>query len=55
MSDTDEEEAKNYTVGHSNHSLEAFLQLLKAYETEVLIDTRSDPYSRFAPHFNLHD
>ena len=41
-----------YTIGHSNHTQDAFLDLLLRHGIEVLIDTRSAPYSRFAPHFN---
>ena len=41
-----------YTIGHSNHSLEEFLNLLRRYEIQVLVDVRSQPYSRFAPHFS---
>lgn len=41
-----------FTVGHSNHSAEKFTSLLKEHEIEVLVDTRSRPYSRHAPHFN---
>jgi len=41
-----------YTIGHSNHTREAFLSLLRLHRIEVLIDTRSAPYSRFAPQFN---
>ena len=41
-----------YTIGHSNHTQDAFLALLVRHGIEVLIDTRSAPYSRFAPHFN---
>jgi uncharacterized protein (DUF488 family) len=41
-----------YTVGHSNHTQAAFLDLLRLHKIEVLIDTRSAPYSRFAPQFN---
>ncbi len=41
-----------YTIGHSNHTLDAFLDLLILHTIEVLIDTRSAPYSRFAPQFN---
>ena len=40
------------TVGHSNHTLEAFLALLKQHEVTALADVRSAPYSRFNPHFN---
>lgn len=41
-----------YTVGHSNHSMETFLDLLKGQDIEVLIDTRSSPFSRYSPQFN---
>ena len=40
------------TVGHSNHSLETFLGLLKRHRVTALADVRSAPYSRFNPHFN---
>ncbi len=42
-----------YSVGHSNHSLEFFLDLLRAAHIEVLVDVRSHPYSRYVPQFNL--
>lgn len=41
-----------YTIGHSNHLLETFLALLHAHAIEVLIDTRSSPFSRYSPHFS---
>ena len=41
-----------YTIGHSNHTLEVFVGLLQSHHIEVLIDTRSSPFSRYAPHFN---
>ena len=41
-----------YTIGHSNHSLPAFLELLRRHDIQVLIDTRSSPFSRYAPHFS---
>ena len=41
-----------YTVGHSNHTEEKFLDLLKQYEIEVLVDVRSQPFSRYNPQFN---
>ena len=46
------------TIGHSNHSLEAFVALLQQHGVTALADVRSAPYSRFNPHFNrkaLHD
>jgi uncharacterized protein (DUF488 family) len=41
-----------YTVGHSAHSFEQFASLLKGQGIEVVVDTRSAPYSRFAPQFD---
>ena len=41
-----------FTVGHSNHSAETFAGLLKRHGIEAVVDTRSRPYSRHAPHFN---
>jgi uncharacterized protein (DUF488 family) len=41
-----------FSVGHSNHTLEAFLGLLKRHEIEVLADVRSYPYSRYVTHFD---
>ena len=41
-----------YTIGHSNHSLDYFMGLLKEVGITAIADVRSSPYSRFAPHFN---
>lgn len=41
-----------YTIGHSAHSFEEFVSLLKGQQIEVVVDTRSAPYSRFAPQFD---
>ena len=41
-----------FTIGHSNHPADRFLDLLGSHGVEVLADTRSHPYSRYAPHFN---
>lgn len=40
-----------YSVGHSNHPFEHFLQLLRAPGVDLLADVRSTPYSRFNPQF----
>ena len=40
------------TVGHSNHPLNLFLDLLARNRIDTLADVRSAPYSRFNPHFN---
>jgi uncharacterized protein (DUF488 family) len=44
-----------WTVGHSNHEFDAFAHLIEQEQIEFLIDVRSFPYSRFAPHFNRED
>lgn len=41
-----------YTVGHSNHTIENFIQLLKKNGITLLVDVRSKPYSQYAPHFS---
>lgn len=45
-------EQRIYTVGHSNHAMEAFVALLERHAIEVLIDVRSQPYSKYASQFN---
>jgi uncharacterized protein (DUF488 family) len=44
-----------FTIGHSNHSAEKFVGLLKGHGIEVVADVRSQPYSRHAPHFSARD
>lgn len=39
------------TIGHSNHPIERFVDLLRAGGVEVLIDVRSTPWSRRFPQF----
>ncbi len=41
-----------FTIGHSNHPIDDFLSLLEKHEIDVLVDTRSSPFSKFAPQFN---
>lgn len=41
-----------WTVGHSTHSAEEFIQILKSHSLEALVDVRSFPGSRRYPHFN---
>ncbi|MBT9151519.1 MAG: hypothetical protein DDT40_01715 [candidate division WS2 bacterium] len=40
------------TIGHSNHSIDTFLSILKANKVEVVVDVRSHPYSKYVSHFN---
>ena len=41
-----------YTVGHSNHTGERFVELLRAHKITAIADVRSTPYSRRNPQFN---
>ena len=41
-----------YSIGHSNHDTETFLTLLRANGIEVLVDVRSQPYTKYAAHFS---
>ena len=40
------------TIGHSTHSFEKLLSLLKAHNVGAVCDVRSAPYSRMNPQFN---
>ena len=41
-----------YTLGHSRHSLDAFIGLLRQNRIERVVDVRGQPYSRHNPQFN---
>jgi uncharacterized protein (DUF488 family) len=41
-----------WTVGHSNHPIERFLELLQSAGVTAVADVRSAPYSRRFKHFN---
>jgi len=41
-----------WTIGHSNHGLDRFTDLVLRERIAYVIDVRSYPYSRHAPHFN---
>jgi uncharacterized protein (DUF488 family) len=41
-----------YTIGHSTHPIEYFLQLLRHYQVNCIVDVRSTPASRFNPQYN---
>jgi uncharacterized protein (DUF488 family) len=41
-----------FTIGHSNHDEETFLTLLKQHHIQVVADVRSQPYAKYATHFN---
>ncbi len=41
-----------YTLGHSTRKLEEFIEILKSFKIEVLVDIRHFPHSRHNPQFN---
>jgi len=41
-----------YTIGHSNHKIEAFISLLNSHQIMAVADVRSIAYSRHCPQFN---
>jgi uncharacterized protein (DUF488 family) len=44
-----------FTIGHSTHSLERFIALLRGANVTAVADVRTAPYSRHYPHFNRDD
>ncbi len=46
---------KLYTIGHSIHSNNYFLELLTKYNINCLVDVRSNPYSKYAPQYNMNE
>ena len=41
-----------YSVGHSNQTIESFLEEISAFGVNCIVDVRSTPYSKFTPQFN---
>lgn len=41
-----------YSIGHSNVSLDVFLDLLQRYRIDAVADVRTSPRSRYVPHFD---
>ena len=50
--DSPNESIEILSIGHSNHTEEKFLELLRATRVEVVADVRSVPISAYCPHFN---
>lgn len=50
--DMDTPKTAIFTIGHSNHTWERFIELLTPHRIELLVDVRSYPRSRFAPWSN---
>lgn len=43
---------KLYTIGHSQHEIEYFLEMLNKYNINYVLDVRSTPYSKYAEQYN---
>ncbi len=41
-----------YTIGHSTHTLEEFINMLKSFDIQIVADIRSLPGSSKFPQFN---
>jgi uncharacterized protein (DUF488 family) len=41
-----------FTIGHSTHGVDRFLDLLTQHGIQVVVDVRSAPYSRYNPQYN---
>lgn len=46
------ENRRIFTIGHSNQTMEEFLELLAGQGIQVVVDVRSSPYSKYAGQFN---
>ncbi len=46
------DESDVFTIGHSTHTIEKFVELLRQHRVTAVADVRSVPYSRFQPQFN---
>lgn len=46
---------KLYSIGHSNRTLEQFIDLLRAHAITQVVDVRTIPKSRHNPQFNKED
>ena len=41
-----------HTIGHSNHPISHFIELLQSHNINCIIDVRSMPYSQYNPQYN---
>ncbi|KAI9440247.1 hypothetical protein F5148DRAFT_989077 [Russula earlei] len=44
-----------YTIGHGTRKIDEFVNVLKNFGIQYLVDVRSRPYSKFNPQFNRDD
>jgi uncharacterized protein (DUF488 family) len=49
------EKIRVFTIGHSTHSIEEFVELLKRHRVKRVIDVRTIPRSRHNPQFNREE
>lgn len=52
MNTTSQSHATVLTIGHSTHTIDAFIRLLKAHAVTRVVDVRTMPRSRHNPQFN---
>ena len=41
-----------WSLGHSNITIDEFIDLVRSHDIEVIADVRTMPFSRYTPHFN---
>ena len=41
-----------YSIGHGHKTVEEFIDELQSFSIQFLVDVRTSPYSKWAPHFN---
>ncbi len=41
-----------YTIGHSTHTVDRFIELIRMHLIAAVCDVRSNPYSKFNPQYN---
>lgn len=52
MTQSDVQSLTVWTIGHSTHNYDTFLDLLRRHRIQAVADVRSRPYSGYNPHFN---
>lgn len=52
MNDHEPTKPMLFTIGHSNHEISEFVDLLRVNNVTAIADVRSRPYSQFNPQFN---
>ena len=46
------EDVSLYTMGHSSHTIDTFIDIAENFGISLFIDVRGQPYSRFNPQYN---